>query len=188
MFQNWGFLLGEIWVLLLIAALLGLFCGWLIWGRCEARVKEKYGITGAAAGAGAATGLRSSAGHESVTVDNAGEELRGQDFDYDGDGVIEGKDEGTRPQAYEPPSSGSGDDLKQIKGIGPKLEDLCHSLGVYYFEQIASWGPDEIAWMDANLEGFYGRVSRDDWVGQAKILATGGETEFSKRVDGGDVY
>ena len=33
MFQRWGFLLGEIWGLLLLAALLGLFAGWLIWGR-----------------------------------------------------------------------------------------------------------------------------------------------------------
>ena len=37
-------------------------------------------------------------------------------------------------------------------------------------------------------KGFKGRVSRDDWVEQAKILAAGGETEFSKRVEDGDVY
>ena len=40
----------------------------------------------------------------------------------------------------------------------------------------------------ANLEGFKGRVTRDDWVGQAKLLASGQGTEFSKRVDKGDVY
>ena len=40
-----------------------------------------------------------------------------------------------------------------------------------------AWGPGEIAWVEANLEGFSGRVMRDDWVGQAKILAAGGETE-----------
>jgi len=33
MFRNWGFLLTEIWVLLLLAALLGLLVGWLIWAR-----------------------------------------------------------------------------------------------------------------------------------------------------------
>ena len=42
--------------------------------------------------------------------------------------------------------------------------------------------------MDSNLEGFHGRVTRDDWVGQAKLLASGGETEFSQRVDKGEVY
>ena len=61
--------------------------------------------------------------------------------------------------------------------MGPKLEELLHSLGIYHFDQIAAWGPEEIAWIDSNLEGFNGRVVRDDWVGQAKILAAGGETE-----------
>ena len=43
-------------------------------------------------------------------------------------------------------------------------------------------------WMDDNLKGFRGRVSRDDWIGQARILAAGGETDFSTRVDKGEVY
>lgn len=38
MFRGWGFLLGEIWVLLALAALLGLFVGWLIWGRRVSQV------------------------------------------------------------------------------------------------------------------------------------------------------
>ena len=33
MFQHWGLMMGEIWLLLLLAALLGLLAGWLIWGR-----------------------------------------------------------------------------------------------------------------------------------------------------------
>ena len=68
------------------------------------------------------------------------------------------------------------------------MEKLCNALGFWHFDQIAAWNADEVAWVDANLQGFKGRVSRDDWVGQAKLLATGGETEFSKRVDDGDVY
>ena len=75
-----------------------------------------------------------------------------------------------------------------IKGIGPKLEELCNSLGFYHFDQIAAWSAQEVAWVDANLEGFKGRVSRDQWVAQAKILASGGDTEFASRVKGGDVY
>jgi NADH-quinone oxidoreductase subunit E len=69
---------------------------------------------------------------------------------------------------------GKPDDLKIIKGIGPKLEILCHSLGFYHFDQIANWTAAEIAWVDDNLEGFKGRVTRDDWVGQAKALAKDG--------------
>src|SRR6056297_2597565 len=102
-----------------------------------------------------------------------------------------GKDEtdvGTRPAALSAPKGGQADNLKEIKGVGPKLESLLHEMGFYHFDQIASWGADELAWMDANLKGFKGRASRDNWVEQAKILAAGGETEFSKRVEDGGVY
>lgn len=108
--------------------------------------------------------------------------------DYDGDGVIEGAAEGTRPAALDGPRDGAADDLKQIKGVGPKMETLLNSLGFYHFDQVAGWSADEVAWVDANLEGFKGRVSRDDWVKQAKVLAAGGETEFSKKVEKGGVY
>lgn len=96
--------------------------------------------------------------------------------------------EASKPAALSAPRDGGADDLKKIKGVGPKLEELLHSLGYYHFDQIAAWTPAEIAWVDANLEGFNGRATRDDWVGQAKLLARGGETEFSERVDKGDVY
>ena len=95
---------------------------------------------------------------------------------------------GTRPEALTGPREGGADNLKEIKGIGPKLELLCNELGFYHFDQIAAWSDDEVAWVNANLKGFKGRVSRDNWVEQAKILAAGGETEFSKRVDKGEVY
>jgi predicted flap endonuclease-1-like 5' DNA nuclease len=66
------------------------------------------------------------------------------------------------------------DDLKLIKGVGPKLEQMLHGMGVFHFDQIAAWTPAEVAWVDDNLEGFKGRVSRDEWVAQARILAAGG--------------
>jgi predicted flap endonuclease-1-like 5' DNA nuclease len=95
---------------------------------------------------------------------------------------------GTRPEALDGPRDGGADDLKKIKGVGPKLEKLCNKLGFYHFDQIAAWTADEVAWVDQNLEGFKGRVTRDNWVEQARLLASGGETEFSKKVDKGDVY
>ena len=95
---------------------------------------------------------------------------------------------GTKPATLSEARDGQGDDLKRIKGIGPKLAELCNRLGFYHFDQIASWTADEVAWVDQNLEGFKGRVSRDNWVEQAKTLASGGETEFSARVKKGDVY
>lgn len=96
--------------------------------------------------------------------------------------------DGVKPAALSAARDGGADDLKRIKGVGPKLEKMCNTLGFYHFDQIAAWTADEVAWVDQNLTGFKGRVSRDDWVSQAKLLATGGETEFSKKVDKGDVY
>ncbi|WP_425098439.1 NADH-quinone oxidoreductase subunit E [Tropicibacter sp. S64] len=95
---------------------------------------------------------------------------------------------GSKPATLDAPREGGADDLKKIKGIGPKLEQLCHELGFWHFDQIAAWTEAEVAWVDANLEGFKGRVTRDEWVAQAKTLASGGETEFSERVEKGDVY
>jgi len=93
----------------------------------------------------------------------------------------------SRPEGLARARGGAADDLKLIKGIGPALENLCNRLGFFHFDQIAAWTGDEIAWVDDNLEGFKGRVTRDTWVEQAKILAAGGETDFAKRAKKGDV-
>lgn len=78
------------------------------------------------------------------------------------------------------------DELKRIKGVGQVLEKTLHDLGVYQFQQIADWSDEHVKWMD-NFLSFTGRIDREDWRSQAKILAQGGETEFAKRVDKGDV-
>jgi predicted flap endonuclease-1-like 5' DNA nuclease len=80
----------------------------------------------------------------------------------------------TKPLVLEAARPEGPDNLQEIKGIGPALETLCHDLGIWHFDQIAAWTPAEVAWMDANLEGFRGRVSRDDWVRQAQALAARG--------------
>jgi small subunit ribosomal protein S2 len=63
------------------------------------------------------------------------------------------------------------DDLKNITGVGPKLEETLNTMGVYHFAQVAAWTPDEVQWVDDNLS-FKGRIDRDDWVGQANDLMT----------------
>ncbi len=84
------------------------------------------------------------------------------------------------------PRDGKKDNLTRIKGIGVKIDALLNSVGVYHFDQIAAWTDKEANWIDHHLS-FPGRSKRDDWVGQAKLLAEGKETEFSKRVDAGEV-
>jgi len=88
----------------------------------------------------------------------------------------------SRPVALSGPRNGMGDNLQEIEGIGPTMEKLCHELGVYHFDQIAGWGGGEVAWMDSNMQGFRGRVTRDRWVAQARLIVTEGLPAFRDRV------
>lgn len=88
---------------------------------------------------------------------------------------------GQKPLALAAAREGKADDLQKIEGIGPVLEGHLHGLGIFHFDQIAAWGAAEIAWMDANLKGFAGRVSRDRWVAQAQIIVAEGLDRFLER-------
>ncbi|UWQ13327.1 NADH-quinone oxidoreductase subunit E [Aliiroseovarius sp. M344] len=92
-----------------------------------------------------------------------------------------------KPRTMKAARKSGADDLKQLKGVGPKLEGVLNGLGFWHFDQIAKWGADEIAWVDDQLS-FKGRIERDGWVEQAKVLAEGGQTAFSKKVKKGEVY
>jgi predicted flap endonuclease-1-like 5' DNA nuclease len=236
MFQRWGFLMGEIWLLLLLAALLGLLAGWFIWGRrtpedagevdrlraaldaCNAKGRDQSArITAlegdlsaakAAASESAAKAERAAAASASaaavaaqaapkVVASNgkapsaAAKPAQAKAAKASSAAPASKPDSGkaasaasdaakeTAPKAADKPKGltkargGKPDDLKLIKGVGPKLEALCNKLGFYHFDQIASWTEKEIAWVDDNLEGFKGRVTREDWVQQARDLMNG---------------
>jgi predicted flap endonuclease-1-like 5' DNA nuclease len=91
-----------------------------------------------------------------------------------------------QPSGMPKPRGGQADDLKRVRGIGRQNEGRLHALGIWHFDQIAAWTEKEIAWVEGFL-AFPGRIQREDWVGQAAILATGGQTEFSERVARGEV-
>jgi len=181
MFVNWGFLITEMMMLIILAAILGLLVGWLVWGRRRVEGGEALRLSSELEAC-----RRETADKSARIAQLEAEVAKAEDFD--GAGVAEGSAEGVKPTMLAAPRDGKGDDLKQIRGVGPKLEGLCHQLGFWHFDQIAAWSDQEVAWVDANLEGFKGRVSRDHWVEQAKMLAAGEETDFSKRVKDGDVY
>ncbi|MCV9909684.1 NADH-quinone oxidoreductase subunit E [Brucella sp. HL-2] len=86
-------------------------------------------------------------------------------------------DDKNRPEAIERPEA--VDDLKLISGVGPKIEETLHELGVFTFKQVASWKKAEREWVDGYLS-FHGRIDREDWVKQAKALAKGGVEEYIK--------
>ncbi len=80
-----------------------------------------------------------------------------------------------------PAAVGTADDLLQIKGVGPKLNELLIGLGVRRFDQIAAWGSSETAKVDEHLGAFKGRIGRDLWIEQAGLLARGAIAEFEAK-------
>jgi molybdopterin-containing oxidoreductase family membrane subunit len=64
----------------------------------------------------------------------------------------------------------TADDLQQINGIGPKMEDVLNSIGIYTFLQVSKMTKREYDLLDAITGSFPGRAERDDWSGQAKKL------------------
>ncbi|MBV8784602.1 MAG: hypothetical protein JOZ67_10475 [Gammaproteobacteria bacterium] len=69
------------------------------------------------------------------------------------------------------PSHGEPDDLTRIRGLPKVLEQTLHKVGVFYFWQIAEWSPEDVAYVDSQLERFQGRIESDGWIDQASELA-----------------
>lgn len=78
------------------------------------------------------------------------------------------------PQAVAAPA-GEADDLRRIKGLGPKLVTTLQALGITRYAQIAAWSDADLDDLDTKLGAFAGRPRRDSWVEQARLLA-GGDT------------
>jgi NADH-quinone oxidoreductase subunit E len=84
-----------------------------------------------------------------------------------------------RPRGIARPRGGKADRLQRISGIGPKNETVLHSLGFFHFDQIAAWTPEQMEWVDDHLR-FNGRIRREKWVDQARLLAAGDEAKFRR--------
>ncbi len=84
------------------------------------------------------------------------------------DFTLESPMDDTAPALLDAPD-GEADDLTAIKGIGAKLQKTLNDTGVYHFAQIASWTPENIAWLDEKLS-FKGRIYREGWVDQARDI------------------
>lgn len=83
--------------------------------------------------------------------------------------------------AAPPAAPGTGDDLTRIKGLGPKIAALLGEFGITSYAQIAAWTPEEVERIDAKLGRFSGRITRDQWVAQAQMLAAGDESGFAEQ-------
>lgn len=180
-------LLNSGWFLaLLIGAVLAVAVGLLLQrlfcAGADASVSGGAAGTGAAVTPGAAKAAASAVtAKPEVIADKAKaaevETVAGVPTEPEAPAVAE--PEAAKPALLKKPK-GAADDLKLIKGVGPKLEEKLNALGVWHFHQIAAWTEAEVTWVDDQLN-FRGRIMRDDWIGQAGTLAAGGETEFSAR-------
>jgi branched-chain amino acid transport system ATP-binding protein len=84
------------------------------------------------------------------------------------------------------PRGGKADNLTRIKGIGTVNEKKLNEHGIFHFDQIGAWKKADVEAAEAYL-AFDGRITREEWVKQAKLLGQGKDTEFSRRVDAGKV-
>ena len=152
-------LLAENWILLAIALVVGLLVAWFLF-----RTTRRTRVTGT----------------KKDVLDEGAERARRNSALVD-----------SAPAATSDPrptvkvSDGNGDDLTRIKGVGPKLAATLESLGVTSFAQIAEWDEAEIDRIDAQLGRFEGRIRRDDWTGQARLLADGKSADFTSKYGAG---
>ena len=75
-----------------------------------------------------------------------------------------------RPPALDQPRNGVKDELGQIQGLAPAIESALNGLGIYHFDQVATWDAAAVSWIETHF-GFKGRVAREKWQEQARDLA-----------------
>jgi NADH-quinone oxidoreductase subunit E len=91
----------------------------------------------------------------------------------------EPKDPG-RPELLDAPREDKTDDLTVISGIGKAIQTMLNKLGVYHYDQIASWSDEEAAWIERHI-GFPRRIARENWIAQAAKLAEATSKPAAKR-------
>ncbi len=79
------------------------------------------------------------------------------------------------------PSAPQTDDLARIKGVGPKLRTMLGDMGVSTVAQIAAWSDADIERVDSQLGKFTGRIRRDQWVEQAKLIEAGDSSAYQAK-------
>lgn len=80
---------------------------------------------------------------------------------------------GAKVHAELPGASGPPDDLRQLKGVGPKFAAMLNDRGITRFDQIAKLSPGQVEALDADMGPFRGRFERDRVVEQADYLSRG---------------
>ena len=190
-------LLQANWVLLLVALAIGVLVAWWIFS-----MQRRTTITRDDAAEDGGTARRNQAlmdaapivARDPVTPTPAAEMLAGAGIAAAAGAELEVEEAEQKAAPAAPPAPSpaataaaaaaaatDADDLTRIKGVGPKLAALLQSLGVTSFAQVAAWDDAEIDRIDAQLGRFEGRIRRDDWTTQARLLAAGDMAAYEAR-------
>ena len=163
----------NLWVIVLVLVI-GLAAAWWMWGRAP-RLDADRGADLDGDGKTGEIGETVSGGLGKIGGDADGATVDGAKA-IDGEG-----DAGSTAKPNIKAAVGDPDNLALLKGVGPKLNVLLVSLGVTRFDQIAEWDANDVAEVDQYLGNFKGRVERDNWVDQARLLAAGDTTTFEAK-------
>jgi predicted flap endonuclease-1-like 5' DNA nuclease len=161
-------LLQDNWILLVIALVIGLLVAWWLFAASRRTTIERV-----------ASGDEGPARRNQALIDAPPATLVQVDPPMPPDLAGAGSALGAtavamaEPPAARVPADGGPNELTRIKGLGPKLADQLSQLGVTSLAQIAAWDDVEIERIDAQLGRFQGRIRRDDWPGQARLLVAG---------------
>lgn len=174
------------WLALVLVLIIGLLVAWWIFSRATNKPRERHRAPDAL-DEGAAPAQRNQALMDAPSAAALADSGPGI-FAGMGEVIaVAAQDEVAAASAADLPretiaaTAGEADDLRKIKGVGPKLVTLLASLGVTRFAQIAEWTDADIDRIDARLGTFAGRIRRDNWVEQAKFLAAGDVAGFEGR-------
>lgn len=154
-------LFGEIWVWIFAGFLLGVWVGWWVWARTAPPVVIDPAIVSHLRGElDSVTATLARTTSDLTASNNARKAL---------EAGLAAAGAPVTPLFLDAPN-GVADDLTHIKGIGPRLADLLHSIGIFHIRQIAGWNEADIVEVDGRLGAFKGRIGRDGWVAQAKAI------------------
>lgn len=172
-------LLGQYWWLILVALLVGIIVAWWVFAVAGRKTRVETARKPDVLDEGAAPAQRNQA------LIDAPSAAAGISPTTPQPPPAPPAPEAAHPAAPIPVAPGTdgaeADDLSRIKGVGPKLKAMLHALGITRFEQIAGWTDADIDRIDPQLGAFQGRIRRDNWVEQARLLAAGDTEGFASK-------